>query len=224
MKDIDLSILKETPSLTEHITMLIRPLAPLSMVAEMPGLFYKALRKPNEKMLCGVVENVLGWHLSYNDRKKISEEHNKIVSKTSTTDPGSTYIPLLLDYFEIENISVKLLGDVCFYKDLWNKAESRLDSPRHIKSCRNTSNEILKDYNKLSSKKEELNKWFKKTKGKVPMFYTKPVDREYLTFDGYYIVKLRMDKKLATKFSERISDNNICYLGNSEGWIDIKFK
>lgn len=231
MRNIDISILKKVPSLTEHITMLIRPLAPLSMVAEMPGSFYKTLRIPSKKMLCGAIENVLGWHLSYSDRKAIfndyktlrKAEHIKVVSHTS----GSTYIPLLMDYFNIEgSITIKNLESVCFYKDLWNKSYRRADSFMHLNGCRNISIDVLKEYHSVFGDEKNDNAvkqaWFTNNLSKVPFFYTSPTDREYIYLKGAYSISLVVDSVLADMLEQGLKACNIGYLGNSEGWIDIK--
>ena len=60
--NIDLSILKKLPELKTQAVLSIRPLAPLSMVSELPGSFYKTMKYPSKKMLCGLFENMLGWH------------------------------------------------------------------------------------------------------------------------------------------------------------------
>ena len=59
---LDLSLLKELPELSANVTLEIRPLAPLSMVSEMPGSYYKSMKCPDKKMICGLFENILGWH------------------------------------------------------------------------------------------------------------------------------------------------------------------
>ena len=58
--NLDLSVLSELPKLTEKVTLGIQPLVPLSMVSEMPGSYYKSMRFPNQKMICGLFENILG--------------------------------------------------------------------------------------------------------------------------------------------------------------------
>ena len=50
--NIDLSILKKLPELQTQAVLTIRPLAPLSMVSELPGSFYKTMKFPSKKMLC----------------------------------------------------------------------------------------------------------------------------------------------------------------------------
>jgi CRISPR-associated protein Cas5 len=72
MKSIDLSILKKIPDLSKEAILEIQPLAPLSMVSELPGSYYKTLKTPDKKMICGMFENILGWHIDLADRKLIS--------------------------------------------------------------------------------------------------------------------------------------------------------
>ena len=71
MKDINIELLKKIPTLNAHAMVSIRPLAPLSMVSDMPGSYYKTLKKPDKKMLCGLFENILGWHIDSADRKQL---------------------------------------------------------------------------------------------------------------------------------------------------------
>ena len=49
------------PELDKRVVLAVRPLAPLSMVDELPGSFYKTLKHPSKKMICGLFENMLGW-------------------------------------------------------------------------------------------------------------------------------------------------------------------
>jgi CRISPR-associated protein Cas5 len=74
MTKIDLSILKSVPQLSVNAELRIEPLAPLSMVSELPGSFYKAMSRPDKKIICGLIENILGWHIDWRDRKCISKE------------------------------------------------------------------------------------------------------------------------------------------------------
>lgn len=71
---IDLSILRKMPELDKRVVLAVRPLAPLSMVDELPGSFYKTLKHPSKKMICGLFENMLGWHFD----KKCGLKYSKI--------------------------------------------------------------------------------------------------------------------------------------------------
>lgn len=105
--NIDLSILKKLPELKTQAVLSIRPLAPLSMVSELPGSFYKTMKYPSKKMLCGLFENMLGWHFDnklrleiFKDMVKVRKKQ-KIDLKKEQLIHGSTYLPLLMDYFDI---------------------------------------------------------------------------------------------------------------------------
>ena len=112
--NIDLSILKKLPELQKQAVLTIRPLAPLSMVSELPGSFYKTMKYPSKKMLCGLFENMLGWHFDNKLRLEIFKhmvkirKKQKIELKKEQFKQGSTYLPLLMEYFDISgNISLK---------------------------------------------------------------------------------------------------------------------
>ena len=105
--NIDLSILKKLPELKTQAVLSIIPLAPLSMVSELPGSFYKTMKYPSKKMLCGLFENMLGWHFDNKLRLEIfkdmakARKRQKIDLKKEQFMQGSTYLPLLMDYFSL---------------------------------------------------------------------------------------------------------------------------
>ena len=80
-RNIDLSILRKLPELQIQAVLVIRPLAPLSMVGELPGSFYKTMKYPSKKMLCGLFENMLGWHFDNKLRLEIFKDVAKIRKK-----------------------------------------------------------------------------------------------------------------------------------------------
>lgn len=234
MSIIDLSILKETPRLTVSAELRIEPLAPLSMIEELPGSFYKTLKKPSQKMICGIIENVLGWHVDWKDRKILQEEikklrrkkRNEYVSRVS----GSTYIPLLMDFFEITDEIQIDFSEICFFDDLWSRSYRRADAVVHPNGTENIDYRFIplkwklkrdeKDSQKVDAKSMES--FFKKNIGNFPMYYTTPTSREYIDLKGTYRVPLLMDEKLYVMLRDGIEINNIGYLGNSEGWINLK--
>lgn len=236
--DIDLSLLKHIPLLTTEATLEIRPLAPLSMVSEMPGSYYKSLRYPDKKMVCGLFENLLGWHIDLAVRKVILQEYKKIRKKqkfeTENCAFGSTYLPLLMDYFTIEGIPEVNFKSLFFYKDLWSKGYRRSDAwLTHVKGCRNIGFDIVAEKNLLlnnvekktsnkSATNDNLQKWFDANSGSIPCFYTSPTHREFIAIDGVYTVSLKLDARLFNMLSQNINKNNLGYLGTSEGWVDIK--
>lgn len=169
--NIDVSILKRIPQLDVKAQLLIRPLAPLSMVNEMPGSFYKTLRYPSKKMICGLIENMLGWHFDrkirndiFNDWKKVMKKQGKVVN-IKDYQQGSTYIPLLIDYFELsEKPSLVDFKGVCNYTDLWNKCFRRADSSMHLNGCKNLDDSLISERMAIFAKVEALKKEAEKIK------------------------------------------------------------
>lgn len=230
-KDIDLTILKRLPNLDTRVTMEIRPLAPLSMVSEMPGSFYKTLLCPSKKMLCGLMENMLGWHFDkkmrmeiFNDRKKCMKKHRRAID-IKDYQQGSTYVPLLIDYFKLsEKPSLTEFKSMCNYADLWNRCYRRSDSSKHLNGCRNIDIGLIAERHAVfeEASKDRKEAWFRDHIGQIPCFYTAPTNREFVDVDAIYIITLDVDKKLAGMLES--ADNNVCYLGNSEGWVHVCFK
>lgn len=230
------------PEINSNVIVEIHPLAPLSMTGELPGSYYKSLKIPNKKMVCGLFENALGWHLSEVDRKSIIKEIVALRKKQSKKEEtvkfidrtkGSTYSPLLMDYFEIENVQ-PVFSKVVFYDDLWSKAFRRSDAtgstPTHAKGTMNIDHTLVSrkrelprdSKNKKLVENAALGKFYGKNKEKFPFFYSTPTSREFVAMEGKYILKLEIDSILLDLLLEKISENNICYLGSSEGWVDLK--
>jgi CRISPR-associated protein Cas5 len=238
MENLDIRILEKIPELTKKVILEIEPLAPLSMVSELPGSYYKTLKSPDKKMLCGLFENILGWHIDLKDRKAIikyldnqRKKQTKDKSKTGFEDrtKGSTYSPLLMDYFEIVFPVIPVLE---FYDDLWSKAYRRSDADVHPKGTFNLDFIKIREKRMLPRDKDKPQKidnsalldFFKENLTSYPLYYSTPSSREYLYANGKYQIELLMDETLYQMLNNHHKENNIGYLGNSEGWIDLKIK
>lgn len=221
MENINISILKEVPNLTESMKLKIEPLAPLSMVNDLPGSFYKSLTHPTKKMLCGLFENLLGWHIDIADRIEIHKDLKKI-RKNQKLDyikiqEGSTYIPLLWEYFEIESVD---LPDSFSYNDLWKKAYRRADEHVHPKGTPNLDYSLVPKTIGLSDK--ELKTIFRANLSKFPRYYTSPTNREFVVLSDVILIDVLCDAIFSSSLKQMVSDNNIGYLGTSEGWIHLE--
>ena len=228
---IDLTILKRIPNLSESAILEITPLAPLSMVSEYPGAFYKTLSTPSKNMLCGLLENLLGWHFSDKVRKEIFSDYKKSRAKQkikineSDYKNGSTYLPLLNDYFEIAgNTQYEDFKGISFYVDYWSRYYRRGDSSKHLNGCRNISIDIIAEKHLVfkSATKEAKEDWFKRNKGSVPLFYTTPTKREYVNIDAKITIPLTIDPDLLSLILN--TSDNLGYLGNNEGWIHFTIR
>lgn len=242
-QEIDISILRKPPTITEKVILEIEPLAALSMVSDLPGSFYKSLKSPNKKMICGLFENILGWHIDIADRKIIQKEliaerqkgikdvkqKKEIKARIESFQSGSTYIPLLYEYFEV---GLPVLPPMESYNDLWSKAYRRSDADVHPKGTMNISYELIPEKRKRPRDEKnpkkiaapELFDIFKNNSGAFPQYYSTPVNREYISCSGVIQIELNIDTELLTKLENALKDNNACYLGNSEGWINLNIR
>ncbi len=238
MQNLDISILKKIPQLDIKAVLEIEPLAPLSMVSELPGSYYKTLKSPDKKMLCGLFENILGWHIDLSDRKAIIKELSALRKKQAKINPqlelidktkGSTYSPLLMDYFDVVLPVIPALG---FYDDLWSKAYRRADAIVHPKGTFNISFDLIPlkrelKRNEKNSKQiddSSLEKFFKENITRFPQYYSTPTTREYVFAKGKYEIQIVIDNELFNLMKEKLSSDNMGYLGTSEGWIDLKIR
>lgn len=243
MEELDITILEKLPEPNLSVILEIEPLAPLSMVSELPGSYYKTLKSPDKKMLCGLFENILGWHIDLADRKAIIKElitqRKKQAKKDSRSEfvdrtKDSTYSPLLMDYFEIELPFIP--QQLSHYDDLWSRAFRRTDSYRHTFGTRYMNADFLERWNQIkdrvdndskrkSKEKEGLkDKLFKRYMGNFPMYYSTPTKREFIQYGGSFQLKLSIDLDLFKKLEASLQNENIGYLGSSEGWVNVTIK
>ena len=230
---MDISILGKEPILDKTAKLTITPLAPLSMVAEMPGSYYKTLNKPSKKMLCGLFENVLGWHFDLETRKSIAKDIKKYRQKNNLQYDnhivGSTFVPLLMDFFEVDGIPKIDMISFCNYDDLWSKAYRRSDSYRHMNGIRFMNFDTINNYkncfseiessnddSKTKSKKKDA--WFKKHIGETltGLCLGKDNDTNYYYFltkyngpddiDGSVIAKTNKSLEIGKYYKLKVKD------------------
>ena len=239
MKNIDISILSHKPCLDVKARLTIQPLAPLSMVSELPGSYYKSLKYPSKKMVCGMFENILNWHFSPKLRNSIFKHIKEQRGSVEDYESGSTYKPLLMDYFDLGGIPQIIFDELCFYDDLWARSLTSIDTPsEHYKKCRNFNTSVNREReSKLYEieKDERMNKDEKKDakkkvdaiyKDRYPLFHPAlPTKREYIFMNnGSYTYNALFDKRMFSVLKEKLYKNNIAYLGNSEGWVNIELE
>lgn len=221
-KNIDLSFLLEVPNLSESVHLYIEPLVPLSMVSDFLGSYYKTSEKPSDKMLCGLFENILGWHFPRDIRKKIHDDinHYRKKKKDIYDYPYSTenysYIPLLWEQFQVEDIEINSHNKPLLFTDYWSRKSSRLDSvDKHVKGCLNVDPHIREHMHEL--KEEQYKKH-------IPLYYNSPKDREYIDVQGGYTIHMKATERFKELLETYLPFNNLGYLGNSEGWIHMELK
>ena len=230
---MNISPIFEMPILSEKVKLTIMPLAPLSMVSEIPGSYYKSNTKPSKFHLSGLMENVLGWHIGNEDRLAIHKEISKIYKKKYKIDDyklkisNSGYIPLLYHLFEVK---FSMAPTPMHYDDIWKKAYRRVDAIVHPNGTPNIDVDLIKVKRFLKRKddkpqqidEKEMEKLFKSNLGKFPYYYSTVSKREYLKFDDVIQIALNMQKDMYDLLEQSIKENNSVYLGTSDCWIDLK--
>jgi len=250
--NIDLSILKKLPELQTQAVLVIRPLAPLSMVSELPGSFYKTMKYPSKKMLCGLFENMLGWHFDNQLRLEIFKDmvkarrKQKIDLKKEQFIQGSIYIPLLMEFFSLngtpwyEPLKPFEEGDVGFiyYTDLWSRARRRYNTYVQVNGSRHISLDVIKelhdeimhsDSDSININKE-IDNWLKSPdKSNREKYNWQKIPFYYYTpvsreyIEIHGIIKIPINID-ADLFSllKENINNSATYLGNSEGWVEVE--
>lgn len=234
METIDLNILQKLPEISSQVKIQILPLAPLSMTTGVAGSYYKADFEPSKKMLCGLFENFLGWHFSALDRKEIAANLKKIRKKHKSmlteVFPGSNYQPLLWDYFEVVAIESPQFES---YDDYWNRAYRRADAINHANGTFQASYEAVIAKSLLPRDAEgklettPYEKYFVANVGLWPLYYSSPTQREFIypshgQESTAYSVLIDIDPALAGLLQK--AEGEPCYLGTSEGWVDLKIE
>jgi CRISPR-associated protein Cas5 len=60
--------------------------------------------------------------------------------------------------------------------------------------------------------------------GNFPMYYSTPTKREFIQYDGNFQLKLSIDSSLFEQLESHLQNENIGYLGSSEGWVNVTIK
>jgi CRISPR-associated protein Cas5 len=229
--DIDLSFLFEEPKLDMSALLNIQPLAPLSMVNSMPGSYYKTEHAPTKFMLCGLMENVLGLHVSDSDRQKVRRDvkrHLKKMWKVEFPDEQSPvgYMPLVHHLFAVGPVAQP---EPILYEDLWTQHLIGGDE-RHLKGVTNYDWRLEAEIGRMNqiedggAKTKARNEFFKSHRPQFPQYYRSPQRREFLITERPYEIRLTMTKGLFHRLTEAIQVNNLGYLGTSEGWVDVELE
>jgi len=202
-------------------------------VSTLPGSYYKSLNQPTKANLCGMFENLMGWHIGNKDRSKILKKMKQVYKKAfKVTDfevetSAVGYTSLLGHLFEIELPLIPAI--VVRYDDYWTQ-QLKHDDARHLKGTSNLSYQLIKkkrrlitdDKGKISDK--TYTDFLKENNSNFPMYYTSPTPREFIVLDGNYQIKLSMSSHLLKGLEKPLDENNIAYLGTNEGWVNLSIK
>jgi CRISPR-associated protein Cas5 len=235
---LDLSVLQQPADFSARALLTIEALAPLSMVAKMPGKYYRSQPDPTDNMLYGLLENALGWHIADKERdqllKKLAKKHKRAI-QTSNVGYGS-----LLQWHL--RFTVKQIPPLMHYDDLWAQhlrgasfpGGSRNYDYRAIPLMNSVRGQQVTIGDTADAKKAPalLNDF--QTGDKVhlnvlrpyfPQYYASPTPREYVVPDGFYKYAVETTATLADLLSDALA--NPCaplYLGSNDGWVDVQWE
>ena len=216
----------------------IHPLAPLSMVAKMPGKYYRCQPAPTHEMLYGLLENALGWHIAAPERDQIIKQLEKRLGKT--TSMSGVGFRSLLQYHV--RFGVGILPAVTHYNDLWSQ---HLHGPSFVGGSREHSYEAIPLVNAIADKRVQVNDRAEAGKeaelltefqdGQTvhlnvlrpyfPQYYVSPTAREYIIADGPYKYRVETSPELATLLADAIANPAApLYLGSNDGWVDVEWR
>ena len=131
----DLSFFLEPPERTVRATLTVEALAPLSMVSSQPGSYYQSAQAPSDVMLLGMIENALGWHLGFNDRRTVRRSLQKQAKRVhrksewasspwladDPTGSDSGFVSLLGHHLAFDGL--REIPPMLSYDDLWARQQ-----------------------------------------------------------------------------------------------------
>ena len=238
-----ITLLQGQPEFTTKSTLIIEALAPLSLVTNMPGKFYRSQSAPTDQMLYGMLENALGWHLSPSDRDKLLKQLEKRLGK-SPQRPGNNYRSLL--HYHVSFAPKLTPSDALsiHYVDYWSRQLHGTGTP-FVGGSREYSAEAIPIMNAIKADQIKVNDLASANKdprglhdfktGDVihlnvlrayfPQFYVSPSPREYIIPSLPYFFEVTTSESIANELAQAISNPAApLYLGSNDGWVEVTWK
>lgn len=230
----DFSFLLEPPDFSVRGELTVEALTPLSMVTSMPGKYYRGQPEPSTPMLFGMLENILGWHFSANDRKSIIGGIKKRLGEPEQSGVG--FISLLQYHV---NVEMRIVPRLKSFDDLWSQHLHQNDI-RHFNGARNYSWTIERKVNRFREEKGKKKgagsaagtrdnkmdqQFYDSIKDALPQYYVSPTPREYVIPAGPYKFILLTSRQLSNLFRQG-ADRPVApaYLGSNDGWIEVTWE
>lgn len=230
--------LNNHPDFSSVAILTIDSLAPLSMVAKMPGKYYRSQPSPTDEMLYGLLENALGWHIAEKDRNEVIKQLQKKHGKTAR-ESGVGYRSLLQFHLRF---GLSQMPQVMHYDDYWSQ---HLSGPSFVGGSREYDTRAIPLMNAVAGKKVTINDRAEAKKESellttfqegqtvhlnvlrpyFPQYYISPTPREYVVPDGPYRYRVETSAELASMIAEAVDDPAApLYLGSNDGWVDVHWR
>lgn len=239
---MDLEYLEQPPLFSTVAVLTVDALAPLSMVAKMPGKYYRSQDAPTDEMLYGLLENALGWHISEKDRSELIKQMQKKHGGT-TRASGSGFKSLLQFHLRFGlRITNGSSGAVERYDDYWSQhlrtggleffggsrehdaALIPLVNAAAEKRISLTDSGGLRDDNARTEFQpgDKIN--FSVVRSLFPRYYVSPTPREYVIPSMPYQYRVETSSELAEMIARALEDPAApLYLGSNDGWVEASW-
>lgn len=231
---LDLSLLTVPPTWDTRATLWVEALAPLSMVAKLPGKYYRSQPAPTDGMLLGMLENALGWHIAEKHRAKLLKalaKKHKDAAQTSNVGFGSVlqwhirietcFVPPLMHY---DDLWAQHLKGASFAGGSRNYDAAVIPLMNAVRAGHVTladTGDALKDPNKIYSFESGDKIHLNVVRPYFPQYYASPTPREYVMPDGPYRFALSMSTALLPLLREACENPAApLYLGSNDGWVE----
>ena len=234
----ELNYLNESTDYSTGAILTINALAPLSMVAQMPGKYYRCQPAPTHEMLYGMLENALGWHIAESDRARLIKELRKRHGEVHS-ESGSGFRSVLQYHVRI---GLGVQPAVTHYNDLWSQ---HLHGASFVGGSREYSHEAIPIMDAIAGKRIVANDLAKAGKDEAllnnfqdgdtvhlnvlrpyfPQYYVSPTLREYIIVEGSYMYGIETSLAFAKILESAVTDPAApLYLGSNDGWVDASLR
>ena len=227
---IDIEPFLELQPLEKSAFLYIKPLAPLSMVDSLPGSYYKTEKIPTFGMICGLLENIIGFHFEESLRDEIIKNYFK-KKNIPTHETESGFKSIITNHFKIsERIKLRNFKSMHLFEDYWTQHMIGSDvrhakgSTRYDWKLEEKVNQLKLDIKAEKTTEKELDSLFKSNKSCFPHYYRSVNYREFLVLNGEYEIRLSLSSYLLGLLFRALEQNNLAYLGTSEGWVDCSLE
>jgi len=242
--NFDLNLIAGAPDFSSQAILSISTLSALSLVAQMPGKYYRSQSAPTDMMVLGLLENALGWHIGESDRLKIIKDLAKKHKLPGTGEKSGVGFRSVLQ-FHIR-FGTRMGPDdkaVSRFDDYWSQHlrtggiesfggsreyDSRLNALRTAVANKTItitdSKGITSEEDALAFKPgDKIN--ISAIRALLPRYYSSPTAREYVETSHDYRYALHTSQSIMQALGDAISDPQApLYLGSNDGWVDASLE
>ncbi len=238
----NISLLSEMPIFNKISILTVDALAPLSMVAKMPGKYYRSQSSPTNEMLYGLLENALGWHFSEKDRNEIIKNLQKKHGRTA--EASGVGFKSVLQFHLRFSLGLTAVPDaVLRYDDYWSQ-HLRTEGLEFFGGSREHDARLIPLVNAVAEKRvsvtdssgirdEDAFSTFQ-TGDKInlsvvrpffPRYYVTPTPREYIVPSAAYQFRVETSEAIASMLDAAFEDPAApLYLGSNDGWVEATWR